>query len=552
MGPSIAMSRDVTQAAAAARDDAPPARSVVWLAAALACGVFVLFFRLGTYGLWDPDEGRHSEIAREMFAGTGLHRWLLLTFNGAPYHDKPILYYWLTALAYALNGVNALSARLVPAFAATAVLVLSLWWARRQWGMATAIAATLVLASTIEFVVLGRYGDLNMLLALWITAGILAAYTWVERGGRGWGLIVAAVAAGGGTLGKGFVAPVLIGMTMLVYLVVRRRLSVLKLAPLARAALAYVVVTAPWYVAAGVADPAYMHDFIVEHHLQRFVGATSHLHPKPFVFTPLITLVAFFPWSPLLPAMARRAFARRGRAAATDLCLCWAACVVGFFTFSSGKLGTYVLPAMPPLALLAGRFLVSLPATSSAMPERRWVDGGFLAIGAVFVAMVPALLWVARFERGGALAGASWGALALLPVGAAILWLARAGRPRRAALAVALGTMAVVMFFYGAIAPRVSEVVGDVVIARAIRAADPEGRVPVIAYRSQNTSLLFHLERLVPRVDGKRHLRKRLAAVPKTFIVTRPDHIRDLSERLTLLAGGAASAHAVYVYEGPG
>ena len=53
---------------------------------------------LGAYGLWDPDEGRHAAIARELYSATTWGGWLVPSHNFAAYHDKPILYYWLTAI----------------------------------------------------------------------------------------------------------------------------------------------------------------------------------------------------------------------------------------------------------------------------------------------------------------------------------------------------------------------------------------------------------------------------------------------------------------------
>jgi 4-amino-4-deoxy-L-arabinose transferase-like glycosyltransferase len=410
-----------------------------------------------------------------------------------------------------------------------------------------------VLATSLEFVALGRYGDLNMLLTFWLTAGVLAAHAWAERGGRGWGLGLAAAAAAGGTLTKGFVAPVLIGGTFVGYLALRGQLGLLRLRPILRAGALYLCVTLPWLVVAGVADPAYLRDFIVEHHIQRFLGGSRHLHPKPLLFTPLMTLVAFLPWSPLLPAVVRRGIAhRRARSAAADLCLAWAGCIVLFFTCSRGKLGTYVLPAMPPLALVTGRLLATLHEGSSEAADRRWVDRALVVAGVLFAAAAPAIVWVAAWEHGGAFAPFGWGALPLVPLGALVAWLAWRARTRTAAAVVALGTAVTVLGFYGAVAPALSDVVGDAVLARAIRTADPTRETPVIAYRTQNASLLFHLERPVPRLDRKRRLLARLAEAPKTFVVTRSVHLEGLPPDFTLLAGGTAGGHAVYVYERPG
>src|SRR5262249_8023382 len=116
----------------------------------------LLFAGLGRYGLWDPDEGRHSAVARALFAAATWPGWVVPSYNFAPYHDKPILYYWLTALAYAVAGPNELGARLVSALSATGALALLFAWSARAWGRPTAAATVGVLVTSIGFLGLGR------------------------------------------------------------------------------------------------------------------------------------------------------------------------------------------------------------------------------------------------------------------------------------------------------------------------------------------------------------------------------------------------------------
>ncbi|HVY53764.1 MAG TPA: hypothetical protein VHA13_04520, partial [Gammaproteobacteria bacterium] len=63
----------------------------------------VYFFKLGSYPLFTPDEGRYSEVAREMLA-TG--DFITPRLNGVVFLDKPIMYYWLQASAMKLFGIN--------------------------------------------------------------------------------------------------------------------------------------------------------------------------------------------------------------------------------------------------------------------------------------------------------------------------------------------------------------------------------------------------------------------------------------------------------------
>ena len=72
-------------------------RAQTWLALA---GLFAISFLGLARDLWTPDEPREAEIGREM--------WLVPTIvprlNGESFIEKPPLYYWTVAGAYALFG----------------------------------------------------------------------------------------------------------------------------------------------------------------------------------------------------------------------------------------------------------------------------------------------------------------------------------------------------------------------------------------------------------------------------------------------------------------
>jgi len=61
---------------------------------------FALYFwGLGNHGLLEPDEGRYSEIPREMRESGD---FITPKLNYIKYFEKPVLHYWLTASAQAV------------------------------------------------------------------------------------------------------------------------------------------------------------------------------------------------------------------------------------------------------------------------------------------------------------------------------------------------------------------------------------------------------------------------------------------------------------------
>ena len=129
----------------------------------LFAGVLI-FGRLGSLPLLDPDEGRNAEVAREM-ATTG--RWLVPTYNGLPYLDKPALYFGLVAVSLKSLGNSELAARLPSAFFALALLVLVYRFSRREYGTRAGALAVVIVAAMPLFQAFVNMLEGPFALALW-------------------------------------------------------------------------------------------------------------------------------------------------------------------------------------------------------------------------------------------------------------------------------------------------------------------------------------------------------------------------------------------------
>ena len=114
-------------------------------ASALLVAAIMLFSGLGSVPLMQPDEGRNSEVAREM-AVTG--SWLVPTLEGHPYLDKPAAYFAAVAVTIRLFGANEWGARLPSALCELLILVMVYVFAKRQYDSATAALAVIVVATS--------------------------------------------------------------------------------------------------------------------------------------------------------------------------------------------------------------------------------------------------------------------------------------------------------------------------------------------------------------------------------------------------------------------
>jgi 4-amino-4-deoxy-L-arabinose transferase-like glycosyltransferase len=518
------------------------------VAACLLAGL-VLFFNLGGYALWDPDEARHAEVAREMLRAADWRGWIVPSFDFHPYHDKPILFYWAVSAADALGGVNERAARAVPAIAALLTVLAVYLWGSRVWGPAAGFAAAVVLTTAAEFVALGRYANLDMLLTLWIAVGLLGVHRWTEKpDSRGW-LALAAVAAALGALTKGLVAPVLIAGIGLAYLAATQRLGLLTFRRVVGAGVVFLAVAAPWYVTAGLVDPSYLGDFLLRHHVARFLEGARHFHPKPLYFPLLMLLAGFLPWSVFLPAALRNMLCQDRLEPSELFCVTWGLGVLLFFTLSRGNLGTYVLPATPPLALLTGRYVSRLQSCDRdlAPGERRLLVAGVVTLAVLCFAAVPALLAVASRLYAGVWRSTSLLSVMAVPFGVALLGLLGRRRCDLLPLVIGSGMLMIIAVFYGWAAPRISAVVSEAPLAQMIAVHASDGHpAPIVAYDVRTPSLLFYLHRAAYRTANPAQLARVLAGHPLVFVVSSPRHVPEMLATGRLYPWQTLGRHVLY------
>ena len=162
---------------------APEGRRLWVLSVPMALLVlFVYFWNLGSYGLIDPDEGRYSEIPREMLESGD---FVTPRLNYVKYFEKPVLHYWLTAGAFSLLGQGAFAARLVPALCGLGGCLLTFFLARRMTGSARAGGySALVLAGTLLWFGVSRLNIIDMTLSFFFTAALFGYGMWLADGER--------------------------------------------------------------------------------------------------------------------------------------------------------------------------------------------------------------------------------------------------------------------------------------------------------------------------------------------------------------------------------
>lgn len=347
-----------------------------------------------SFPLFEPDESRYAEIGREMFQRG---EWVVPYLQSEPYLDKPPLLYWLIESSYTLFGVQVWAARLVPALAVHACVLLLYLLGRRSVGERAAFWGALVLGLAPGWTSMGRLLLMDSLLTLWTTLSLLCAFEAVRGDRLRWDWwVLASLACGLGVLTKGPVALVL----LLPPLWLQRRLTGTGCRVGWAGASVFVLVilalTLPWYAAISLRIPAFVHDFFWEHNVRRFLAPFAHEHGIWFYIP--VFLGGLLPVTLLLVPFVRFLFssdparAARRTVELSFLLLAGGWCVF-FFTLSQCKLPTYIMPAFPPLCLAFGHFLVN-----SRVPLRTLRVGATAAFLVMALAHHVAMPWYADYR----------------------------------------------------------------------------------------------------------------------------------------------------------
>jgi 4-amino-4-deoxy-L-arabinose transferase-like glycosyltransferase len=334
-----------------------PSRRLGWIL--LILFIVTWFAMLGTRTLVPTDEGRYAEMAREMLA---TNDWVTPRLNGTKYFYKPPLQNWMNALTFAAFGLGEWQARLWTGLCGLLGIGLVAYTGRRLFNVRTGFYAGVILASSFFWAALSHVNTLDMGLAGMMTiamcALLLAQREGVERREqRNWMLLCWAGMALA-VMSKGLIGIVLPGAVLVAYTLVQRDFRLWTRLHLLAGLLVFLLITAPWFILVSLQNPEFPHFFFIQEHLQRF---TSKIHNRAgpwYYFIPILAL-GILPWLGILFQALYDGWHQpaNGRFHARRLMLIWAVLIFVFFSVSSSKLPSYIIPIFPAMALLIAAYL---------------------------------------------------------------------------------------------------------------------------------------------------------------------------------------------------
>jgi len=488
------------------------------LLALVVLGALVLFtYGLGEGALWDQDEPRYFQIARELRFDDPM----TLRLDGQPWFVHPPLFFWLQALTGRVIGFTEFAARLWSALSGVALVVATFLLARWLYGSSVAPLAAAVAATSLQVLGQARLGVFDPTLVAFMGLSLYMALVAYHTGSRGaylwaWGWAGLATATKG-PIGLALPALMIAGLWL-----VRRDGQGWRRVPWLGLAI-YAAVGLSWYAVGAVRyGLPFLRTAVGYYLFNRFFGVVEN-QPGPWWYYGPVLLLGAMPWTALVPP-AVAGLLRRRHETGSQVILLWCGLVVGFYSAAGTKLPNYVLPVYPVLAIGIARLLRDWldDPVGASRDLGRWARA-LLPIPSVLFAVAVIVYGRVKYpDEAAALAGPLALVGGVLAVGPLVAWAWLLRQRVRAMIAALILTpaLAVPILVHHTLpamdAFRPTRRIGRLLAAHA----RPDDLVAAV--RLPLASLRFYSGRTVRWIESRDELIQALCAAPRAFVVV-PD-----------------------------
>ena len=338
---------------------------------------FIFFHNIGTYSLMDVDETRYVAMSRDMF---NTKDFLTLYLNGQYFFEKPPLYFWQECLSFALWGgkVNEWTARFPVALLGFIFSFVVYFTARKRVSRRFGVFTSLILATSLEFIMLAKYAILDIVLTFYVGLALVCYFQvyFCQENNKKFYWWAFYFFTGLAVMAKGIPGiAISFGTVFFTSIMAKKFKEIFKPLYIIPGAIIFLLIVLPWHIIMFKKyDPLFYNEYIIKHHLHRFLNTANNEigRKQPFYYYFLVVLWGFIPWIFSMIAVFVDKIKNWGKLhyvekvrnfdfASMDnvhkaLALCWVTVIwiMFFFSSSSTKLATYILPIYYPLAIIVG------------------------------------------------------------------------------------------------------------------------------------------------------------------------------------------------------
>ena len=318
----------------------------------------LLYFSfLGSLDLWNPDEPRYVEVAREMIA---LKNYIIPHLNGHVYAHKPPMFFWAIAFMFEVFGeFKVWIARLVPAISGFFIVIITYFYASSVFNKKVGFFSAIILSSTVTMMHLSRRCNIDTLFTLFILIAIYLLHLGIiNKDKQKIYFLLSCVFQGIGVITKGPLAFIFPFFTLLSYCIFTNDRKTLKKTPWFLGLIVILAITCAWLIPAAVTGGK---EYIMAIALKHTIGRYAHgiNHPRNFFYYFYMFPLDFMPWSFFLPLVISKGLFNRKEKMDKNILwfFCWFVINFIFMSFSTEKRGLYLLPLYPAAAIIFGYYL---------------------------------------------------------------------------------------------------------------------------------------------------------------------------------------------------
>ncbi|GLB54053.1 dolichyl-phosphate-mannose--protein mannosyltransferase [Neptunitalea chrysea] len=486
--------------------------------------IVLCIFNIYGYPIYILDEARNAEAAREMFTKGD---FIVPTFNNALRTDKPPLHYFFMMLGYKVFGINAFGARFFSSVFGALTIITTYLFIKKIKNVETALVTVCILVSAVFFIQEFHLSVPDPYLIFFINLSLFSFLYFYRNKRKGW-LLLAYFAVAMGFLAKGPIALAIVGLSCLLFLILRKDIS-LKTIFSFRPLLGLLFVAAlvfPWFYEVHKAtNGAWTEGFFINHNINRFESKMEG-HGGPFVITWLFILLGLMPFSVLIIQAFYFSFKKFKQDVFITFGLSVCLVVIGIFTLSSTRLPNYTMPCYPFLAALIASYLIDFYKKSSAK-RKLFVHISFVVLLLIAFALpIGGYIALSLEAELKSIKELSF-ILVIVPVGITIAYLFFKEDAYKNSFATIVGTWVLLaIFLFGVIYPRLIYQ-NPVYASRELLRANSA----VVVFKRMDSAFPFNYNRTFKVLQTTKELREYLKLHPETYIISNDRKVKkDLLE----------------------